>query len=266
MALQLEFPAGKEDTARDVTLVHFTGFKVSLDEVVFQRIQHQLLALADKTGGSDLFLDFGNVEHLCCPALSALIGLHKKLVAEGRHLTIGNLSPQIYEVFAVTSLDRVLDLRFAGPEAETMTQEARCNSPTGILAVDDEPVVLAVLEARFRIEGYKPWLAGYGHQAIELYRRHREEIALVLLDVQMPGMDGPRTLIALQNLYPTVPCCFMTGNPTPYTEESLLRLGALRVFRKPFAFSEVIDTLNKLAGRPARRRQDRWIAIPRNGV
>jgi DNA-binding response OmpR family regulator len=89
---------------------------------------------------------------------------------------------------------------------------------------------------------------------------------VVLLDVVMPGLDGPHTLAALQKLCPTVRCCFMTGSPTPYTEEGLLELGAVRVFRKPFAFTEVLDTLNELAGRPPRRRQDRWIETPWKGV
>ena len=89
---------------------------------------------------------------------------------------------------------------------------------------------------------------------------------MVLLEVRMPGMDGPHTLTALQKLCPTVRCCFMTGNPTPYTEEALLQMGAVRVFRKPFAFTEVIDTLNQVVSRSPRRRQDRWIETPWKGV
>jgi DNA-binding NtrC family response regulator len=89
---------------------------------------------------------------------------------------------------------------------------------------------------------------------------------VVLLEVRMPGMDGPHTLTALQKLCPTVRCCFMTGNPTPYTEEALLQMGAMRVFRKPFAFIEVIDMLIQLASQSPRRRQDRWIETPWKGV
>jgi hypothetical protein len=47
---------------------------------------------------------------------------------------------------------------------------------------------------------------------------------VVLLDVLMPGRDGPRTVAALRNCCPAVGC-FMTGNPTPSTEEALLHLG-----------------------------------------
>jgi len=177
------------------------------------------------------------------------------MLASGRRLTVGNLSLQVHEVFAVTALDKVLDLRLAGQGPE----------PRAVLVVDDDTVVLCVLAARLRLEGYAVWLASHGHQAVELYRRHLEEIAVVLLDVRMPGMDGPHTLGALQKLCPAVRCCFMTGNPAPYTEEGLLQMGAVRVFQKPFAFPEVLDTLNRLAGRSPRRRQDRWIETPRTG-
>jgi DNA-binding NtrC family response regulator len=105
-------------------------------------------------------------------------------------------------------------------------------------------------------------LAAHGQQAIELYRRHLQAIAVVLLDVLMPGMDGPHTLLALQKLCPAVRCCFMTGNPGSYTEEALLLMGAIRVFRKPFAFTEVVDTLKQLASRVTQCRQHRWIEIP----
>jgi DNA-binding response OmpR family regulator len=91
-------------------------------------------------------------------------------------------------------------------------------------------------------------------------------VAVVLLGVVMPGLGGPHTLTALRILWPGVCCCFLTGDATPYPEEALLQMGAVRVFRKPLAFSEVIATLNQVAGRSPRRRQDRWIETPRQGV
>jgi anti-anti-sigma factor len=228
MNLQQEHPPRKEVTTRAVTVVHFTGCQVSLDEETLHRIHDQLLALADERSESALFLDFSNVEYVSSKALGSLVSLHKKLLARGRRMTVGNLGPQVHEVFAVTSLDRFLHLHLAGLEAEPAAQDGPPGSPSGFLVVDDETAVLCVLAARLRIEGFKVWLAGHGHQAIELYQRHREEIAVVLLDVLMPEMDGPHTLTALQKLCPTVRCCFMTGNPAPYTEEGLLQMGAVR--------------------------------------
>jgi anti-anti-sigma factor len=266
MALQLKHPPTKEGAADDVIVVHFTGGKVSLDEETLFRIHDELLALAEEPSTSDLFLDLGNVAYLTSAALGTLVRLHKKLLAAGRHLTVGNLTPHVHEVFTVTKLDRCLDLRWGARQGEPAAPQGRPGSPQGILVVDDEEAVRGVLAARLRLEGYTVWAAGHGHQAIELYQRHREEIAVVLLDVVMPGLDGPHTLAALRELSPTVHCCFMSGNPTPYTEAGLLRMGAVRFFQKPFALAEVIDALTELAGRSPGRRQERWIETPSKRV
>jgi two-component system cell cycle sensor histidine kinase/response regulator CckA len=134
--------------------------------------------------------------------------------------------------------------------------------PTGVLVVDDEPAVRQVLKSWLGRKGFEVWTAAHGLEAVELYRRHHRAVAVVLLDVIMPGMDGPRTLSALQQVRPDVQCCFMTGNPLPHTQRDLLSLGAIRVFQKPFPFTELIDTLQRLGRRPTRGREDRWIEIP----
>jgi len=132
MALQVERPPLKEGAPGDVTVVHFTGCNVSLDEETLDRIRDQLLALADEPSESHLLLDFGNVDYLTSTALDTLVSLHKKLLARGRHMTVGNLSPQVYEVFAVTSLDKFLDLRLVGQENEPVTHDGQFGSPTSI--------------------------------------------------------------------------------------------------------------------------------------
>src|SRR5262249_49495343 len=159
MNLQQEHPPRKADLTRAVTVVHFTGCPASLDEETLYRIRAQLLALTEERSESELFLDFGNVEYVSSEALDTLVGLHRKLLARGRHLTVGNLSPQVHEVFAVTSLGRLLNLRLAGPGAEPAAQDGPSGSPSGFLVVDDETAVLCVLAARLRIEGFKVWLA-----------------------------------------------------------------------------------------------------------
>jgi anti-anti-sigma factor len=248
--------------AAEQTVVHFTGDRVSLDENTLRQIHEELLALADETAESELLFDFGNVEYVATAALATLVNLRKKLLAGGRHITIYNLAPHIHEVFAVTRLDELLDLRPAGPELEPVPQAGHDGPPAGVLVVDDEEAVRSVIQIGLYYRGFEVWVAARGLQAIELYRRHSGEIAVVLLDVHMPGLDGPRTLGALKQLSPTVRCCFMTANPAPYTEEGLLRLGAVRVFRKPFAVTEVVETLNQLTGRSPRRRRHRWIETP----
>jgi CheY-like chemotaxis protein len=116
----------------------------------------------------------------------------------------------------------------------------------GILIADDMALLLTLLKFEFESRGFLVWLAVDGDDALDLYRRHREEIDLVLLDVQMPGRDGPHALAALQQLNPDVLACFMTGNARLDAQEELLRRGAIWVFNKPFRPSEVADRLQSL--------------------
>jgi anti-sigma B factor antagonist len=123
MTSQLKHPLVKGDTTRDVTVVHFTGRNVSLNEETIHYMHDALFALADEPSESDLLLDFGNVDCLTSLALGALVSLHKKLLARGRHLTIDNMKPRVHEVFAVTKLDRFLDLRPARQEVAPTAED-----------------------------------------------------------------------------------------------------------------------------------------------
>jgi CheY-like chemotaxis protein len=119
--------------------------------------------------------------------------------------------------------------------------------------VDDEAAVRTLLDAGLRYHGFAVWPAADGAEAVDLYRRHAGEIALALLDVKMPGMDGPETLRALRAVNPGLACCFMTGDAGRYAEADLLALGAAHVIRKPFSLAETAQRLRELAGWPERR-------------
>jgi PleD family two-component response regulator len=71
-----------------------------------------------------------------------------------------------------------------------------------ILVVDDVVAIGVMLDLALSQGGFAVKLATTGHEAIELYRKHHDEIALVLMDVQMPGMDGLATLATLQPINP----------------------------------------------------------------
>ena len=117
----------------------------------------------------------------------------------------------------------------------------------GILVVDDEEDLRALLSIGLRQQGFAVWLAADGHEALELYRRHREFIDVALLDVRMPGQDGPQTLAALYKVNPQIRCCFMSGDFGSHTEEKLRSLGAAAVLPKPFRLAEVAHQLWELA-------------------
>lgn len=118
--------------------------------------------------------------------------------------------------------------------------------PPGILVVDDDQDVRTLLELVLHKHGFAVWMTHDGYQAIRAYQGHRADIDLVLLDVRMPGLDGPATVAGLRQLNPGLRFCFMTSDPGSYTEEDLMDQGAECIIYKPFRLEEVVQILNHL--------------------
>jgi CheY-like chemotaxis protein len=112
-----------------------------------------------------------------------------------------------------------------------------------ILVVEDEKAVLQMLDTALRHYGFAVGQAASGREAIELYQRHHETLALVLMDVQMPDLDGPGTLAALKRINPLIRCCFMSGHTGQYSEKELLGMGAAHVLMKPFPSLNLLTRL-----------------------
>jgi CheY-like chemotaxis protein len=135
-------------------------------------------------------------------------------------------------------------------EGEPTVQQL-CNKP-GVLVVDDDHLVRVMLQLGLERNGFDVWLAADGREAIDLYREHRESIAVVLLDVRMPGLDGPGTLDALREVNPAVLACFMSGGMGAHDPQELLRRGAASIIAKPFHIDQLTNNLRQLTqGVPA---------------
>jgi CheY-like chemotaxis protein len=143
-------------------------------------------------------------------------------------------------------------VRTADPLADRLAANGDADRPgtwkPGVLVVDDERIVRTVLSASLQQDGFAVWQAASGAEACEVYRREGKNIALVLLDLHMPGLSGPQTLHQLQQIDAGVCCCFMSGNIGNYTEEGLRQLGALAVIPKPFRLDEVAQLLWQVVG------------------
>jgi len=107
--------------------------------------------------------------------------------------------------------------------------------PKTILVVDDEPSVREVLVAYFQHEyvprGYAVETAGDGAAAVEAVRRRRP--ALVLLDIEMPGMDGVAALKGIHAIDPKIPVIMVTGNESTRVAGEVIKDGAFSYLPKP---------------------------------
>ena len=112
-----------------------------------------------------------------------------------------------------------------------------------ILLVDDEESIRAMGNRMLERLGFQVLAAGDGRAALEIYRTRREEIALVLLDLTMPHMDGAETFRELRRIDPTVRVVMSSG----YTESEIApRFASDRLsgfLQKPYALYALAQCL-----------------------
>ena len=75
--------------------------------------------MADELSPSQLLLDLGEVTYLTSTVLGALVSLHKKVRAADGELVLTNVTAAVYEIFLLTRLDQLLDVRPEGGEGST---------------------------------------------------------------------------------------------------------------------------------------------------
>jgi anti-anti-sigma factor len=94
----------------DVTVVRFVDRKI-LDEANIQELGQELFRLIEDEDHKNLLLNFSSVEFLSSAALGKLITLDKKVKAHSGKLKLSNIRPEIYEVFAITKLNKLFDIK-----------------------------------------------------------------------------------------------------------------------------------------------------------
>jgi len=110
----------------------------------------------------------------------------------------------------------------------------------GVLIVDDEPLIRDFAQLALRNSGYRTLATANGAEAVQLYRDRQPEIAVVVMDMWMPVMDGPTAIAALKAINRQVLIVGSSGLecmggarteanlawflPKPYTAEALLQV------------------------------------------
>jgi CheY-like chemotaxis protein len=104
-----------------------------------------------------------------------------------------------------------------------------------VLYVDDEPDIREVVEMSLSlVAGLNVHVCESGERALQMLPELRPD--MVLLDVMMPGMDGPSTLLKMRTMsgFESVPVIFMTAKAMPQEIARFRELGAVAVIAKPF--------------------------------
>nr|BCX00957.1 MAG: sigma-54-dependent Fis family transcriptional regulator [Bacteroidota bacterium] len=113
--------------------------------------------------------------------------------------------------------------------------------PPTILVVDDERAVRNALREILEHEGYRVEEATHGEEALQ--KAAEDRIALVLLDIKMPGRDGMEVLAELRLKRPDLPVVILTGHGTIEQAVEAIRAGAFDFLEKPPDLNRLLVTL-----------------------
>lgn len=111
-----------EETPGDGSLVRLNVN--ALGEADVERVRARLFELAAERAGQDIKLDLPRLEYMTSTGLGLFVSLHKKVQAAGGRLSLHNLREPVYELFSVTRLNALLDVRRQGPEGEPSAASA----------------------------------------------------------------------------------------------------------------------------------------------
>jgi two-component system KDP operon response regulator KdpE len=115
---------------------------------------------------------------------------------------------------------------------------------TRILVVDDDPDYLWMMQANLEARGYEVLTAGGGREALDLISTGGPD--LVILDIQMPGMDG-LTVCHCVREFSSVPIIIASARERAVAEKQSLRMGADSYLSKPFRLAELLAQVRALA-------------------
>jgi nitrogen-specific signal transduction histidine kinase/CheY-like chemotaxis protein len=116
----------------------------------------------------------------------------------------------------------------------------------GILLVDDEAAIRRTACAVLTHRGFKPLAASDGVEGLFMANQHMADLSAVILDMDMPHMNGLALAQALRRLSSTLPIAAMSGR---FSEAALAELRELRVsvqLAKPFTEIQLVEAIGKL--------------------
>lgn len=142
----------------------------------------------------------------------------------------------------------------AALKEETRAAElSPANFPVGrgemILLVDDEASILKTVKTTLESYNYRVLTAPDGTEAVARYSQHQSEIQVVLLDMMMPGMDGPTTLAALRQLAPDVLVIATSGLWPKGRLAAEVGAGEMAFLQKPYTDEQLLTLLARVIKR-----------------
>lgn len=137
-----------------------------------------------------------------------------------------------------------------GPLVPPLAGDIKVFNPAGtlelVMVVDDEEFISFLAQRLLTDEGYRVITARDGFQAVEMYRKLRDQISLVILDFTMPVMDGADVFAELQEINPQVPVVLSSGFAEQGRLQTMLARGLRGFIPKPYTHQKLLSQVRSI--------------------
>ena len=129
---------------------------------------------------------------------------------------------------------------------EERADEELVRGSENVLLVDDEDLIIDVGEQILKRMGYTVWFARSGREAIEIYRKKKNEIEMVILDMIMPDISGGEVYDRLREINPDIKVLLSSGYSLGGQARDILARGCEGFIQKPFNMRELSHKLREV--------------------
>ncbi len=120
-----------------------------------------------------------------------------------------------------------------------------------VLFVDDEDRQVDLMEGVLKERGYRVLIARDGVEAVELHRRHKHEIAAVILDLGLPRLNGWEAFLRMKQEQPDVKTIFASGYIKADIRSEMMNQGVVGIIHKPYLPDELLAKIGAVIAEPA---------------
>ena len=115
-----------------------------------------------------------------------------------------------------------------------------------VIVGDDEPRVLSIVKSLLDYHGCIVISADKGQEALEIIERHKADLDLVILDIQMPDMTGDKVYIRLKEIKPGLNVLISSGLDEYTALKNILLDPKDKFIKKPFRMSDLMLKIKEL--------------------
>ncbi len=115
-----------------------------------------------------------------------------------------------------------------------------------VLLTDDEEDVLEVSQGFLEAMGYRVFIARDGNEAVDVYKKNRDDIDIVLLDIVMPNMGGGKAYDRMKAINPGIRVLLSSGYSIDGEAREILERGCNGFIQKPFNINDLSAKLREI--------------------